>query len=186
MSQHEDSFQDVNPCASQLAAAIGRGDEKAFDHFYDLFHPRVVAFALRLHAGNPHLAEELAQQVMITAATKLRSIDSEAHLWNWLALVTRRHFSKYLRTHLRSDSCMEELRSERAVEGQISVDTDRLEAALCRLPEDEQVLIKKYYYENLSQRELAAFRQVTTKAIERQLERIRAKLRKWIIKEPQQ
>src|SRR6478752_4718900 len=97
--------------ACQLAAAIGRGDEKAFDCFYDLYHARVLAFALRLYGGNTHPAEDLAQQVMVTAATKLRAVDGEGHLWNWLALVTRRHFAKHLRTAERLGPSVVELQA---------------------------------------------------------------------------
>src|SRR5947207_893125 len=73
--------------ARRLTAAVARGDEAAFRQLYDRYRERLFRFALVLGRGDESLAHETVQSVFVTAAAKLRRTESEAHLWNWLALV---------------------------------------------------------------------------------------------------
>src|SRR6266536_2762556 len=77
------SIADVE--ARRLAIAVGRGDEAAFRELYDRYHARLFRFALVLGHGDEALAGDSVQSVFVTAATKLRGVESEQHLWNWLA-----------------------------------------------------------------------------------------------------
>src|SRR5262245_55903671 len=70
--------------ARRLATAVGRADETAFRELYDRYHERLFRFALVLGHGDEALAGETVQSVFVTAAAKLRRVESEQHLWNWL------------------------------------------------------------------------------------------------------
>src|SRR5690349_15394172 len=70
--------------ARHLAAGVGRGDESAFRELYDRYHERLFRFGLVLARGNETMAGEMVQTVFVIAASKLRAVESEPHLWNWL------------------------------------------------------------------------------------------------------
>src|SRR5688572_280341 len=80
--------------ARHLAAAVGRGDEKAFQELYDRYQERLFRFGLVLSHGDETVAGEMVQSVFVIAAGKLRAVDGEQHLWNWLALVGRQQIFK--------------------------------------------------------------------------------------------
>ena len=84
----------VDAEALRLAAAVGRGDEAAFRELYDRYHDRLFRFALALGHGDETLAGEAVQSVFVTAASKLRRVESAEHLWNWLARVARQQLAK--------------------------------------------------------------------------------------------
>src|SRR5580698_8895324 len=83
--------------ARQLAAAIARGDEEAFRRLYDRYHRRLLRLGLMLGRGDEWLAQEVTQSVFVTAAAKLRKVQGEEHLWNWLAQVARQQTAKIWR-----------------------------------------------------------------------------------------
>src|SRR5881628_458960 len=89
--------------ARRLALAVGRGDGAAFGELYDRYHGRLFRFALVLGHGDEGLAGDTVQSVFVTAAAKLRGVESEQHLWNWLARVARQQFGK-LRRQRRLDA----------------------------------------------------------------------------------
>src|SRR5258706_8831573 len=89
--------------ACRLAAAVWRGDDDAFREMYDRYHERLFRFALVLGHGDELLAGEIVQSVFVTAAAKLRRVESEEHLWNWLARVARQQMAKMMRQR-RQDS----------------------------------------------------------------------------------
>jgi DNA-directed RNA polymerase specialized sigma24 family protein len=80
--------------ARRLATALARGDEAAFRQLYDRYQPRLFRLALVLGRGDELLAQDTVQSVFVTAAAKLRRVDSEEHLWNWLARVARQQLAR--------------------------------------------------------------------------------------------
>src|SRR4026207_1843123 len=80
--------------ARRLVTAIGRGNEDAFRELYDRYQARLFKLALVLGHGDEQLAGDIVQSVFVTAAAKLRHIESEEHLWNWLARVARQQIAK--------------------------------------------------------------------------------------------
>src|SRR5687767_5130016 len=84
-----------------LTAAIAKGDEQAFEWFYDQYNSRILGLLLVLTSGHEEAARELHQVVMIKVARKLPVFQTESTLWAWLAQVTRNVFRDYLRTRAR-------------------------------------------------------------------------------------
>jgi len=72
--------------ARRLSRAVAHGDEEAFRQLYDAYSDRVLRLAILLARGDASLARDAAQAVWLVAARKMRPLESEAHLWNWLAL----------------------------------------------------------------------------------------------------
>lgn len=166
--------------ARRVATAIGRGDEAAFRALYERYHQRVFRFALVLGHGDESLAREMVQSVFLVAAKKLRRADSEEHLWNWLARVARQQLAKKWRTHLRDAAIIsvEELPENYPAAADVdSVLEEILDAALNAMEAEERQLIEAFYFDNLSQKELAERLGTTPKAVSSRLERAREKLR---------
>jgi RNA polymerase sigma factor (sigma-70 family) len=165
--------------AQRLSAAIARGDELAFRELYDRYQDRLFRFALVLGKGDTHLAHEVVQAAFLTAASKLRRVESAEHLWNWLARIARQHLAK-IRRQLRRDSPIItvanmpepdlEAVSEPALE-------QSLDAALHLLSEEERQLVEWFYFDELSHKVIAEKTGATAKAVSCRLERARAKLR---------
>ncbi len=179
MSQHA---CDAAAGARELSARVGAGDEAAFRELYDDYAPRIRRFVLALSRGNETHADEITQQTFLTAARKLRAVESEAHLWNWLARVARQHLGKAWRRQNREGEIQPlgdeaEIADEPATERKLET---ALEIAMRSLVPDEQNLIRLFYDQRLSQQEMAARLDTTPKAIANRLDRIREKLRKKI------
>lgn len=163
----------------RLTTAVVRGDEAAFTELYDRYHGRLFRLALVLGRGDELLAHEVVQSVMVTAARKLKPVETEAHLWNWLARVARQQISK-ARARARRDAAVTSV--PELPEATLSAEPDSiLEESLDRgmdaLDAEDRRVIELFYFENLTCLEIAGRFQTTPKAVSSRLERVRIKLR---------
>jgi len=179
--------QNVTPAAAdarRLAAAVARGDEAAFRDLYDRYHDRLFRLVLVLGRGDEPLAGEIVQSVMLTAAGKLRAVESEAHLWHWLARVARQHLAKAHRQQQRHAALvsMAEPPDLTHTPEPEPVLAESLDAALTVLNGDEQHLIELFYHDELTHQDIATQLNTTAKAVSSRLERLRAKLRTLVLR----
>lgn len=164
--------------ACRISADIARGDESAFAALYDAYHERLYRFALVLTRGDDLLAREALQAAMLTAAAKLRPIESEAHLWNWLARVLRQHLAKTWRQQRRAPVELDlAAMPDVAAAGLDTILEESLDDALLQLATDERQLIEWFYFDDLTHKDIAARLETTPKAVSCRLERLRAELR---------
>jgi len=165
--------------ARRLARAVARGDEAAFAELYDRYHDRLFRFTAVLSRGDEVLAREVVQSAMLTAARKLKPVETEAHLWNWLARVARQHLAKIWRQQQREPEWVElaEFPEAAAPEESDSVLEDNLDAALQELEIEDRQMVEWFYFDGLTHREIAERQGATPKAVSSRLERARAKLR---------
>jgi RNA polymerase sigma-70 factor, ECF subfamily len=165
--------------AQRLAAAVGCGNETAFRELYDRYHDRLFRFALVIARGDESLAGDAVQSVFVTAAAKLRRVENEEHLWNWLARVARQQLAKAWRQQRRDSSVvgMADLPDFAGPDALDSVLEEKLEAALRSMEPDERQMIEWFYFDGLSHKEIAARLVATPKAVSSRMERARARLR---------
>jgi RNA polymerase sigma-70 factor (ECF subfamily) len=165
--------------ARAISAAVAKGEEAAFQQLYDRYHRRLFRLALALGHGEEGLAHEIVQSVMLTAAARLKPVQSESHLWNWLALVARQHLAKVWRKERRQPehTSLEELPSPAEAPLADDLLENRIDAALLALDEDDRRIIEWFYFDDASQKEIAARLGTTPKAVSSRLERARVKLR---------
>lgn len=164
--------------ARRVSAAVARGDEAAFRELYDRYHGRLFRLALVVGRGDETLAQEVAQAAMLTAAAKLKAVESEAHLWNWLARVARQKVAKARRQESDGLLVSLELLPETAARADDEAVLEwKLDAALGALDEDDRKMVERFYFEGFSQKQMAEELQTTAKAVAGRLERARAKLR---------
>ena len=168
--------------ARHLVAAVARGDEAAFRQLYDRYQPRLLRLALVLGRGDESLAQDTVQLVFVTAAAKLRRVDGEEHLWNWLARVARQQFAKAWRQRKRNPEVvgMADLPEPPDAVKPDSVLEENLDAALQSMETEERRLIELFYFDRLSHQEIAEQLNTTPKAVSSRLERAREKLRSLI------
>jgi len=171
--------------ARQLSTALAKGEEEAFNQLYDRYHRRLFRLALALGHGDESLACDAAEAALLKAASKLKAVAGEEHLWNWLARAARQHLSKDRRKHQRHPppasldalTCLvESAAPESALES-------TLDTALLLLEPADRQAVEWFYFDGLSHKEIAARLEATPKAVSSRLERARAKLRSALLKE---
>jgi RNA polymerase sigma-70 factor (ECF subfamily) len=165
--------------ARRLATAVARGDEAAFQELYDQYHERLFRLVVVLNRGDEALAHEVVQLTMLTAATKLKPVETQEHLWHWLARVAHQHLTKAWR-HRRREPLLVDFAdlSEPAVTVEPdAVLEETLDAALLALEEEDRQTIEWFYFDGLSHKEIAQRLDITPKAVSSRLDRSRAKLR---------
>lgn len=67
----------------KLVAAMLRGDERAFQAFFDSYFPRLYRFAMR-RLGDVEVARDVAQSTLVKATRTLAQYRQEAALFSWL------------------------------------------------------------------------------------------------------
>ena len=169
----------ANAEARQLVAAIAHGDGAAFEQLYERYHGRLLRLALMLGRGDEWLAQEAVQGTFIVAADKLRRVESEEHLWNWLAQIARQQIIRACRQRQRDAAVVS---TEESFEPAMAAESDTqleeiLDAALVALDPEERQIIERFYFDRASHKEIADQLQITAKAVSSRLERARARLR---------
>ncbi|HSA10916.1 MAG TPA: sigma-70 family RNA polymerase sigma factor [Candidatus Paceibacterota bacterium] len=165
--------------ARRLSRAVARGDEEAFRQLYDAYGDRLLRLAMVMARGDAALARDVAQSVWLMAARKLKPLETDAHLWNWLALVARQQTAKALRRAGRftGEVSLAEIPDHPAPAAADTLLEECLEAAVRSLEAEERRLVEWFYYERLTCDQVADRLGTTAKAISSRLERARAKLR---------
>ncbi len=146
--------------AGLMLAVRDKGDRAAYGVVFQHFAPRVKAFLMK-SGSDAALAEELAQDVMVTVWHKSAQFDpARASLSTWIFTIARNRRIDYFRRARRPEpedldwGASEE--PDAADIYQTAEETRRLGAALSTLPEPQRALIERAYYGDLSHSEIAA------------------------------
>lgn len=170
---------DPNATARRLSAGVARGNEAAFREFYDAYCGRVFRLAFVLARGNDLLAQDAVQSAFLTAAARLPAVKTEEHLWNWLALITRQHLAKAWRKQQRDAKWVDTtgLPDDPEPPAPDKFLGDCLNVALQSMETGDREILEWFYFDGLSQKDIAEKFGGTPKAVSSRLERARAKLR---------
>jgi RNA polymerase sigma-70 factor (ECF subfamily) len=147
--------------ADLMAAIAARQDREAFGELFAFFAPRVKAYMMRLGAGAA-LAEELAQEVMITVWRKAALFDRrQASVSTWIFRIARnRRIDAARRAKTAALDPDEpallpdapEAPDDAVAAGQ----RERLvREALAVLPAEQLDLVRQAFYDGLSHRDIA-------------------------------
>lgn len=135
-------------------------DQGAFVALFRHFAPRVKAYLMKSGAGET-LAEECTQEVMATLWHKAHLFDpARASVATWVFTIARNRRIDALRRQRRPEP--EELpwgpepEPDQAEAMALQQESERLGAALARLPEKQRDLIERAFYGDLSHSEIAA------------------------------
>jgi len=164
--------------------AVRKGNVQAFSYLVEKYQKLVYTLALKL-LKRPEDAEELAQDTFIKAYQKLDTYEGKSKFSTWLYSITynagiselrkRRIDFKSLEDQRFSDQDemkMHDYYSETKKEDQAKY----LNLALGKLPEDDQVLVTLYYYENQSMDDISEITGLTVSNIKVKIHRARKKM----------
>ncbi len=147
--------------ADMIHAIAARGDRGAFADLFGHFAPRVKSYMLRLGA-EPQLAEELAQETLLTVWRKAAAFDSaKAAPSTWIFTIAR---------NLRIDAARRGRRGEPADDPSDAPDAEpapdqalaavqserRVRQALGSLPSDQAEVVRLSFFSDKPHSEIAA------------------------------
>jgi len=177
-----------------LVKRLLKGNETAFEEFFEIYFPRLFRFALVRLDGDEDAAEEVAQATLCAVIGKLGTYRGEAALFTWLCTFCRHELSAFCRRRQRQPGSLalrEEIPEIRAaLESLVSADETDPRAALRRqevgrlvqitldhLPPRYGDALEWKYIHGFSVREVADLLGVSPKAAESLLTRARAAFR---------
>jgi RNA polymerase sigma-70 factor (ECF subfamily) len=144
-----------------LVEATARQDREAFAALFNYFAPRVKSYLLRLNADDA-LAEEIAQEVMLTVWRKASQFDrTQATASTWIFRIARNKRIDVARRAARPALEAEEpaLQPPAAVAPDDAVHASardlRVREALKDLPAEQLSLLQMAFFDGLSHREIA-------------------------------
>ena len=120
-------------------------------------HPTVYRYAYRLTGSVPD-AEDLTQQVFLTAHQRLGQLRREASARSWLLTILRNYFLKSCqkRRPIPAENLQLDMNTIPAVlPDELDIDRERLQRALDELPPKYRLVLVMFYFEDCSYREIA-------------------------------
>ncbi len=109
---------------SELAAAAIRGDREAFRRLVERHYDMIYRVAYR-YVGSAADAEDIAQDVCITLATKLARFRNRSRFSTWLVSIVINRCRDFLRRRKSSAALVEKYAVLRASDDADQVDTDK-------------------------------------------------------------
>jgi RNA polymerase sigma-70 factor (ECF subfamily) len=179
-----------NGALAVLTNSMARQEEAAFVEFLDLYRDRLFRYTIVLVRGDEESAKEATQQTMMRVVRHIRRFDDEAVFWSWLTRIVRSVVTDDARKRNRYRNFLDRFFGHRKPEAHVVQPTTedptllaRLEKLLPELPPADADLIRHKYFLGETSREIAVQLDMTEKAIESRLVRIRRRLRETILKE---
>ena len=164
--------------------SVKKGNVQAFSFLVEKYQKLVYTLALKL-MKKPEEAEEIAQDTFIKAFQKLNSYEGKSKFSTWLYSITYNACISELRKRRidfkslddRQVSDQDEQRMHDYYRENRKEDQEKyLNLALEKLPEDDQVLVTLYYYENQSMDEISQITGLTVSNIKVKIHRARKRM----------
>jgi RNA polymerase sigma-70 factor (ECF subfamily) len=145
---------------AQIHAVRDDKDRAAFAELFGYFAPRVKSFLMKSGAS-PDLAEECTQEVMATLWNKAHMFDpTKASVSTWIFTIARNRKIDLLRKQRRPEPedlpWGPEAEPDQADAMGLQQETEQLGQAMSKLPVEQQSLIERAYFGELSHSEIAA------------------------------
>jgi RNA polymerase sigma-70 factor (ECF subfamily) len=179
------SGQQEKAALRDMTSKIARGDEAAFNGFYEIYFSRILRYLLVVSGGWEEAVHDAMQESMIRILRNMKPFDDPGAFWNWLRRVARTAFIDQVRKERRFDRPLPRSVFEKSGEGEADDPDAELEALLASCLEDldsaERNLIEGKYRMGKSYEDLARELETTPKAVESRLARTRKKLKTMIL-----
>jgi RNA polymerase sigma-70 factor (ECF subfamily) len=170
-----------------------RGDQRAFDEFFDAYAERLGAFASRRSSLDAAALEDVVQVTMINAVRGLATFRGGSSLFTWLCQICRNHLADISRkaqrqpkvqsldvmTEERPSAAIIELTDFRDPLDECADDDNRhaVRAAINRLPASYARILELRFGDELTVPEIARVLQISADAAESRLSRARQAFR---------
>jgi len=169
---------------ANLTRRMAAGDEPAYRAFYDAYFNRLWRYLLVVTAGDEDATREALQSTLVRIVRHIKVFPSDAVFWSWLTVLARSALSDQARKRRRYLAFLDRFtwhaRVQQSAPGDPEAEArldDLLEDSLGALPFDERKLVEAKYFERRSVREIAADLNLSEKAVESRLVRIRQRLK---------
>jgi RNA polymerase sigma-70 factor (ECF subfamily) len=176
-----------------LAARILKGDEDAFEEMVKIYGPRIFSFGFRL-CGRRHDAEDLVQDVFLSALKSLDRYRGEAPLLSWLFTIGAHRCQRMRRTRSgepRIKASLEQLREIRQDPASTGPDAlhvleskdahERMARAIAQLPPDLKKVLVLRDLEEQDTSGAAKILGISRAAVKSRLHRARLELKRRIL-----
>lgn len=180
-----------------LIIRMRRGEQRAFDQFFDAYAARLGAFAARRSALDSAGLEDVVQMTMINAMRGLAAFRGGSSLFTWLCQICRNHLADARRKAARQPAMksLEEFGGEKPLAKVVQLtdfrdpldecvtDDERgaVRRAINRLPPHYARILELRFGDELTAPEIARVLGVTESAAESQLVRARQAFRdEWL------
>ena len=174
---------------SDLIGRMRRGEQRAFDQFFDAYAARLSSFAARRSSLDSTAIEDVVQMTMINAVRNLASFKGHSALYTWLCQICRNQLADVRRRKSRQPpmQSLEELSDEssgatvleltefRDPLDECSADSTRsaVRRLINRLPAHYARILELRFGDELAVAEIARILQISEGAAESQLVRAR-------------
>lgn len=172
--------------------ALVRGDAEAFQLLYDYYYTRLYRYLLVIASGDESCAQEALQQTMIRVARKVKPMTSHEDFWRWLTVVARNAHRDLIRKQGRYRGMLSRFSDwfSLGVDHGLGGGTQRVEQVydevlqnvLDGLQVDDRILIEGKYFERLTVKAIAQKCNMTPKAVESKLTRLRLRIKNELLK----
>jgi RNA polymerase sigma-70 factor (ECF subfamily) len=169
-----------------LTSDMTRGDENAYRTFHEAYFQRLFRYLLVVAAGDEDAAREAVQSTFLRVVRYIKPFDEELRFWNWLTVLARTALADQRRKRSRYRAFLERFTGHARMDSESDAANDghadgqllaALEQGIRCLPPDERELVERKYFARESVRDIAASLQISEKAVESRLTRLRLKLR---------
>lgn len=170
-----------------------RGEQRAFDQFFDAFATRLGAFAARRSSLDVASLEDVVQTTMINAMRGLKTFRGGSTLFTWLCQICRNQLADARRKAARQPQTLsfEQLSGEKPLAkivlltdfrdplDECAADSERgaVRGAINRLPAHYARMLELRFGDDLTVPEIARVLQISESAAESQLVRARRAFR---------
>ena len=152
----------LKPSEEELVAKARKGDLEAFSGIVRL-HQQWVRAYFRSRLSDWSVADDLSQDVFISAHRKISQFSGESSLQTWLGGIAHNHLRNFIRKHrelaLGGSEELQPLLDQQQLEQSANPDTsDQLEvlrSCVAKLPENSRSLINQRYTQGLNLRDIA-------------------------------
>jgi RNA polymerase sigma factor (sigma-70 family) len=174
---HDECLAQVPIEIAQLTADMAAGEEDAYREFYARYFNRMFGYLLVLTRGHEDSAREALQSAMLRVVKHIKRFQSEQAFWSWLTVLSRTALVDQERKRARYNAALDRFAHEdpAIVESRL---LECLRQSLSLLPKEDLVIIEKKYFDEQPVAQIASMMEVTEKAVESRLVRIRQKLKK--------
>lgn len=180
---HDAPLSDIGTLTRQMRT----GSEAAYRQFHEKFFGRLLRYLLVITRGQEEAARDALQATLLRVVRYIKPFDSEEVFWSWLTVLARSAATDAQRKEHRYLDLLKRFLM-RATEplplAESTPDTELhalLEGNLAALAPDELDLIQRKYFKRQSIAEIATSLDLTEKAVDSRLVRIRRKLKNLIL-----
>ncbi|MEM7128252.1 MAG: sigma-70 family RNA polymerase sigma factor [Chloroflexota bacterium] len=169
-----------------LVLTAQRGDLDAFTEIVVQFQDMAYAIAYSA-SGDPHLAEDAAQEAFVEAYRHLSKLDNAAAFPGWFQTIIKRQVNRLTRrkqiVSLELNEALDLSTDHNAIDVLIEKKEMRqfVQSAIRALPDHERQVIALFYMTGYSQQEIADFLHVRVSTVKNRLFSARKRLRKRMI-----